>query len=201
MEVGMAAGGSAQIRYFALDHHDPESVLERALDSLGQLRDGEDTACVSRARKRKYAPSLAHRARSCASTASARLLSKKATVIGPTPPGTGVTADAMARTESKSTSPSNLGPPASGRSMEWMPTSITTAPGFTWREVTARLRPMATIRISASLATDSKSRVAEWQRVTVAFIPRAFSERNTESGRPTMRLLPRMTTRFPVRSP
>lgn len=46
-----------------------------------------------------------------------------ATVIGPTPPGTGVIADAFAATSSKATSPQSL--PFSSR---LIPTSITTAP-------------------------------------------------------------------------
>src|SRR5262249_7854306 len=53
-----------------------------------------------------------------------------ATVIGPTPPGTGVRALATRDTEVASTSPQSREPPA-GPSTRWMPTSTTTAPGLT----------------------------------------------------------------------
>ena len=67
-----------------------------------------------------------------------------AIVIGPTPPGTGVMADATVLTASKSTSPTMRYPRflvASGRSL--MPTSITTAPGLIYRIAhSGMLKPM-----------------------------------------------------------
>ena len=49
-----------------------------------------------------------------------------------------------------------------------MPTSITTAPGFTKSGVTKAGLPMAATRMSAVRATAGRSRVLEWQMVTVA---------------------------------
>ena len=52
-----------------------------------------------------------------------------------------------------------------------MPTSTTTAPGFTMSAVTNFGWPMATIRMSASRVTAARSRVRLWQSVTVASPP------------------------------
>ena len=60
-------------------------------------------------------------------------------VMGPTPPGTGVIAPATSETSAKSTSPHSL--PFSSR---FMPTSMTTAPGFTMSAVTNFALPTAT---------------------------------------------------------
>src|SRR5438045_5359404 len=60
-----------------------------------------------------------------------------AIVIGPTPPGTGVIFDATSRTDSKSTSPCSFDPAlAVGSVTRFVPTSITTAPGFTMSPLT-----------------------------------------------------------------
>ena len=67
-----------------------------------------------------------------------------ATVIGPTPPGTGVIQLARLAAASKPTSPTRR--PSSRR---LMPTSITTAPGFTHSPGTIPGRPTATTRMSA----------------------------------------------------
>ena len=59
-------------------------------------------------------------------------LRSMATVMGPTPPGTGVMAEATGATESKSTSPTSF------PSTRLIPTSITTAPGLTISPVIRR---------------------------------------------------------------
>ena len=105
------------------------------------------------------------RARSpaCARAASSVLRSRQAIVIGPTPPGTGVIAPATCATSSKATSP------ASPSAVRLMPTSITVAPGLTQSPRTIPARPTAAIRTSARRQTAARSRVREWQMVTVAF--------------------------------
>ncbi len=72
-------------------------------------------------------------------------------VIGPTPPGTGVMAEAMGATEAKSTSPQSL--PFSSR---FMPTSITTAPSLTISAVTNFALPTAATSISAYLVISAR---------------------------------------------
>src|SRR6185436_19392493 len=56
--------------------------------------------------------------------ARSRWVSRRALVTGPTPPGTGVMADATSRAESMSTSPTRRSPTT------LIPTSTTTAPGL-----------------------------------------------------------------------
>ena len=71
-------------------------------------------------------------------------------VIGPTPPGTGVMAEATAAQEAKSASPQRRYPygfVASGT--RFTPTSITTAPGFSMSPVSVLGRPAATTTTSA----------------------------------------------------
>src|SRR2546423_1148065 len=83
-----------------------------------------------------------------------------AIVIGPTPPGTGVIFEATSRTDSKSTSPCSRVPVlVPGSLTRLVPTSITTAPGFTMSPVTMRGLPAATIRISAVRVCDLRSTV------------------------------------------
>ena len=88
-----------------------------------------------------------------------------AIVIGPTPPGTGVIAPATSLTASNSTSPT------SPSSVRLVPTSITVAPGLTISAPTSRGEPTAATRMSAREQTAGRSRVREWQTVTVAFSP------------------------------
>src|SRR5438045_2405015 len=83
-----------------------------------------------------------------------------ATVMGPTPPGTGVMRAATSATLAKWTSP-QIRP----SSRLWMPTSTTTAPGLTHSAVTCSGRPIATISRSAWRARAGASRVAVWQTV------------------------------------
>src|SRR5262249_30936952 len=82
------------------------------------------------------------------------LRSSIAIVIGPTPPGTGVIADATSTTAAKSTSPTRplLFWASSGVS-RFMPTSITIAPGLTWSRPIRRGLPTAATRMSARAHT------------------------------------------------
>ncbi len=92
-------------------------------------------------------------------------LRSMAIVIGPTPPGTGVMAEAMGETPAKSTSPTNL------PSRRLVPTSITTAPGLTISAVIKRGFPMAAMRMSAERVISARFLVRLWQMVTVASAP------------------------------
>ena len=103
------------------------------------------------------------------------LASNIAIVIGPTPPGTGVILPATAAAESKSTSPT------SPSSVRFMPTSITVAPGLIQSPLTISGRPTAAIKTSARRQTAARSRVREWQTVTVA----SALTRRLAIGRPT----------------
>ena len=85
-----------------------------------------------------------------------------AIVIGPTPPGTGVIRPALSTADSKCTSPT------SPCSVRLMPTSITVAPGLIQSPRTISGRPTAAISTSARRQTSGRSRVREWQIVTVA---------------------------------
>src|SRR6202171_6417791 len=91
-----------------------------------------------------------------------------ATVIGPTPPGTGVSACATASTLARSISPVSL--PVSGSRV--MPTSITIAPGLTCRPVIRPRLPVAATRISAVLVMLGRSTGWEGAVVTVAWVLR-----------------------------
>src|SRR5207244_1295660 len=112
-----------------------------------------------------------------------------AIVIGPTPPGTGVMAPATSAAEAKSTSPASE--PSRSR---LTPTSMTQAPGLTIRPVTSFARPTAATSMSALRATFSRSRVFEWQMVTVA----SFCNRSSASGLPTMFERPMTTAWLPA---
>ena len=76
-----------------------------------------------------------------------------ATVMGPTPPGTGVMASATSDTGSKSTSPSRRYPRSLvASSTRLMPTSMTTAPGFTMSEQIESRRESLQFNIDMNLA-------------------------------------------------
>ncbi len=97
-----------------------------------------------------------------------------AIVIGPTPPGTGVIAPATFSALSNSTSPTRvLG------AIRFMPTSITTAPGFIISPVIKLAIPTAATRISAFFVFDLRSFVFEWHIVTVPFLCKRSIERPT----------------------
>ena len=123
----------------------------------------------------------------CARAARRVLTSSIARVIGPTPPGTGVIARARSAAASKSTSPT------SPSSVRFVPTSITTAPSRTISPVTSRGEPTAAISTSASRQTAPRSRVREWQCVTVALA----ASSSCASGLPTRIERPITTARAP----
>ena len=77
-----------------------------------------------------------------------------------------------------------------------MPTSITAAPAFTISAVTMAGRPTATTSTSASRVWPARSRVCEWQTVTVAF---ACSS-SCAVGLPTIALRPTTTASAPSSS-
>ena len=112
-------------------------------------------------------------------------------VIGPTPPGTGVIHPATSRADSKSTSPVSL--PSGSR---LMPTSTTIAPGLIHAPGTNRGLPIPATTMSACRTSPGRSRVAEWQIVTVQRAIRSSSA----IGRPTMFDWPMTTACLPARS-
>src|SRR5712691_367174 len=114
-----------------------------------------------------------------------------ATVMGPTPPGTGVMARALRLADSKSTSPASL--PVSRR---LIPTSMTTAPSLIISPVTTPALPAATQSTSARRQCSPKSRVRVWHMVTVAWRP----SRSWASGLPTRRDRPTTTASAPLSS-
>src|SRR4029453_2487862 len=130
----------------------------------------------------------AHHAAPVRSAAVTVLASSIATVIGPTPPGTGGVWLARSAAGPNSTSPRTL--PSAPR---LIPTSITTEPGFTHSPRTRPPRPAAAIRTSAFPTSPARSAVREWHMVTVAC--RSSSRKAT--GLPTRRLRPTTTARAP----
>ena len=71
--------------------------------------------------------------------------------------------------------------------IEFIPQSITIAPGLIHSPGTKFGFPIATTKISAVLAVDPKSMVFEWHTVTVQF----FHFNNSDIGVPTILLLPK----------
>src|ERR1035441_1528156 len=145
------------------------------------------------------------------SAAATVLAISMAMVSGPTPPGTGVYAPPISATACRWTSPASTLPRLSNTlilSAEWrkiraassrfsirlVPTSITVAPGLIYSPVIKAARPIAATKISPSRHTAAKSRVFEWQIVTVAC---SCNNRNA-TGFPTMSLRPTTTARFPA---
>ena len=128
--------------------------------------------------------------RSAASAASSVFCISVATVIGPTPPGTGVIQLARCAAASNPTSPTRR--PSSSR---LMPTSITTAPGLTHSPGISAGRPTATTRMSAlrTLASSTSGGVNLWQHVTVQ--PAISS--SSAIGRPTWLLTPTIVALAP----
>ncbi len=115
-------------------------------------------------------------------------------VSGPTPPGTGVMAEATSFTLPKSTSPLHRQPLSTlGSSTRLVPTSTTTAPGLTMSALISSGTPTAATRMSARLVSAVKSRVRVWQMVGVA-CPRIQSMYN---GLPTILLRPTIVTFCP----
>src|ERR1019366_318075 len=123
------------------------------------------------------------------------LASSMAIVIGPTPPGTGVIAEATSQTPAKSTSPQSLPALGSPSGMWFMPTSMT-APGLTIAAVRVLRRPTAATFTSASRVCPARSGVRLWQMVTVASACKSMSA----IGFPTVLLRPMTTACLPRRS-
>ena len=87
-----------------------------------------------------------------------------ATVIGPTPPGTGVMKEDRRETSSKINISYEAGADFSVASgIRLMPTSITIAPSLTILLSTKCGFPIAAMRISACSVCFAKSGVREWQ--------------------------------------
>ena len=137
-------------------------------------------------------PSASSRARFTVGwrAAATVLASSMATVMGPTPPGTGVRAPATSAT-SGATSPTIRSP------ARWLPTSTTAAPGLTISGVIMAGRPAAATSTSACLVNPDRPLVPVWQRVTVALAPGALADSSTARGRPTSRPRPTMTAWLP----
>src|SRR5690606_21697997 len=162
--------------------------------SGGKARHSTPPAAPPRARRRHGASRArcpqAPAADSAASAASSVFCIRVATVIGPTPPGTGVIQLARRAAASYCTSPTSR--PSSRR---LMPTSITTAPGFTHSPGIIPGLPTATTRMSASPTwrRSTSGGVKRWQAVTVH--PAIIS--SSTIGRPTWLLTPTMVALCP----
>ena len=81
-----------------------------------------------------------------------------------------------------------------GSSLELMPTSITTAPGFSQLPFTSSVLPTAATTISACLTTFSTLRLCECKIVTVALC----CSRSKAVGKPTRSDRPSTTACFPL---
>ena len=130
-------------------------------------------------------------------------------VRGPTPPGTGVIADAICRTAGNATSPTRAWPflwnlsrrrpleePAGEQGVLDSVHADVHHHGARPHVIGRRSapgRPMAATRMSASRVTAARSEVREWATVTVAS---AWSSRSA-MGLPTMSLRPTTTARRP----
>src|SRR5262249_53181937 len=95
-EVRVAGAVQAEVRDLAFDPHGGKAILEHFLQAPRQLGDREDRA------------GRTHAAPSCRSAARRVLRRSIAIVIGPTPPGTGVTACARAAPLSHAPPPPGL---------------------------------------------------------------------------------------------
>src|SRR5262249_27022216 len=103
------------------------------IGQFGERRHGLSPRKESRGRR-----GHSHHRRTWSWAARTVLYSSMVMVMGPTPPGTGVMAEASGRTTSKSTSP--VSRPSGSR---FMPTSTTAAPGRTMSAVRKWVWPMA----------------------------------------------------------
>src|SRR5688572_25489204 len=104
--MGLPAGD------LTLDHDVGERVRQRVLDRVRDLRDRVDARRLAGFDARDVG--AGRHVPACASAASARFWRSIATVRGPTPPGTGVSAEATPPTDSGSTSPVYRGAPSAG---------------------------------------------------------------------------------------
>src|SRR5436190_6702820 len=158
-----------------------EVVVAHTNDQILELA-GHQTAANGRPARRRASCSV--------------LYIRQATVIGPTPPGTGVRWPAMCRASSKATSPTSLVLP-SPRATRLMPTSITAAPGLIQSPRTSSGLPIATTRMSAVRQSAAKSRVREWPMVTV----QSARSSSCATGRPTRVERPITTACLPLNDP
>src|SRR4029077_12868012 len=191
-EVPVAAPVDLALHHFAANPDRAQTAFEHGPDRRGEVADREDL--VGRSHR--------HRAHATAcSNACSVFLSSIAIVIRPTPPGTGVMADATSATGANATSPTIRYPLAwVASSTRLMPTSITTAPGRTISAVTNSGLPIATIRMSAERQIPRRSRDFEWQIVTVASPPLPGWIRRLAMGLPTMLDRPTITALAPLGS-
>ena len=118
-----------------------------------------------------------------------------ATVMGPTPPGTGDTQPASWATSSNATSPTVRCLPSASVTL-LIPTSITTAPGLTMPAVMSPGLPTAEMSTSAVRVSSSIPGVYRLVEITVD----AARMSRTATGLPTMLLAPTQTHRVPRRS-
>src|SRR5699024_1555075 len=131
------------------------------------------------------------------SAASTSFFSSSARVIGPTPPGLGLSHPATSAAAG-STSPTRVALPPAGSSRRETPTSNTTAPGFTSSARTRCAAPAAATITSARRSWAGRSAVPVWHRVTVALYSRRVSSAPME--RPTVMPRPTTTTSLPRKS-
>src|SRR5262249_47529550 len=167
-----------------LHRHLPAGEVDHARTELAVL-------LVQRRTLHRTAPAAVADPTARASAAVTVFLSSMAMVIGPTPPGTGVMCAARPRARSNSTSPISL--PSAPR---FVPTSITTAPGLIQSPRTSCALPIAATRTSAPPTSAARSRVREWQIVTVAW----RSSSRKAAGLPTRLLRPTTVARAPLSS-
>ena len=130
------------------------------------------------------------------------------TVIGPTPPGTGVTFEHRCKHSSfNSTSPTILevdfysescSPFADGTSTKLMPTSMMIAPSLIHAPLIKPGTPHAAMTISASLIVSLNKCSGVFEKHTVTCALYLFSSRYM--GMPTMLLLPMSATFLPSRA-
>ena len=118
-----------------------------------------------------------------------------ARVIGPTPPGLGLTKAATSQT-SLATSPATTDFPVDSSTTRDTPTSSTVAPGLTMSREMTPATPAAATTMSAWRTSPARSRVPVWHRVTVAFSDRRV--RISPRGRPTVSPRPTTTTLAPA---
>ena len=118
-----------------------------------RLAGGEEVPPGGRDERAAEGPGRGHRINRPRSRAapSTQFRSSMAMVIGPTPPGTGVRCEAVAAQLAKSTSPTSRYPRFfEASSTALIPTSMTTAPGFSQAPCTYSAIPHAATTMSAS---------------------------------------------------
>src|SRR5262249_17005576 len=134
-EVDVAGAVDPEVRDLALDPQPAEAGFELVLDRPGELGDrvdppaGVEGELLRQGEARQSSPA-------CRRAAASVLRISMATVIGPTPPGTGVIARTRGLTEAKSTSPASL--PSGSR---LTPTAMTAASAGAIAPLTPTGRP------------------------------------------------------------